>query len=226
MDELTREFLIESQEGLDRMERCLTDLEERPDDAALLADIFRSVHTSREPPASSASNALKSSPIRRKPAGYAARRQARRKRNPSLPVAFHLLDGLRSILKTIESDDQEGDGSDAALIENLDQLQSPTKVEEMKQAAHARGSSAKAHVEPRPAVPAEPPVATVVQEPAAVVETRQAPPAAPTSPAPPEAREAETTRAKVASGTSAAESTLRVDVSLLNRMMNLVANWF
>jgi len=45
MDELTREFLIESQEGLDRMERCLTDLEERPNDAALLADIFRSVHT-------------------------------------------------------------------------------------------------------------------------------------------------------------------------------------
>ena len=36
MDELTREFLIESQEGLDRMERCLTDLEERPGDAALI----------------------------------------------------------------------------------------------------------------------------------------------------------------------------------------------
>ena len=27
MDDLTREFLIESQEGLDRMERCLTELE-------------------------------------------------------------------------------------------------------------------------------------------------------------------------------------------------------
>ena len=45
MDELTREFLIESQEGLDRMERCLTELEERPQDAGLLAEIFRSVHT-------------------------------------------------------------------------------------------------------------------------------------------------------------------------------------
>ena len=45
MDELTREFLIESQEGLDRMERCLTDLEERPQDAGLIGDIFRSVHT-------------------------------------------------------------------------------------------------------------------------------------------------------------------------------------
>ena len=45
MDELTREFLIESQEGLDRMERCLTDLEERPQDTGLLAEIFRAVHT-------------------------------------------------------------------------------------------------------------------------------------------------------------------------------------
>src|SRR6204780_2024797 len=45
MDELTREFLIESQEGLDRMERCMTELEERPQDASLLAEIFRAVHT-------------------------------------------------------------------------------------------------------------------------------------------------------------------------------------
>ena len=45
LDELTREFLIESQEGLDRMERCLTELEERPEDAGLIGDIFRSVHT-------------------------------------------------------------------------------------------------------------------------------------------------------------------------------------
>ena len=37
MDDLTREFLIESGEGLDRMERCLTDLEKSPGDAALVA---------------------------------------------------------------------------------------------------------------------------------------------------------------------------------------------
>ncbi|MGC2637797.1 MAG: Hpt domain-containing protein, partial [Acidobacteriaceae bacterium] len=45
MDDLTREFLLESQEGLDRMERCLTDLETRPGDRELLAEIFRAVHT-------------------------------------------------------------------------------------------------------------------------------------------------------------------------------------
>lgn len=45
MDDLVREFLIESQEGLDRMERSLTEFEQNPSDRGLLAEIFRSVHT-------------------------------------------------------------------------------------------------------------------------------------------------------------------------------------
>ena len=45
MDDLTKEFIAESQEGLDRMERCLTELETRPDDAGLVGEIFRAVHT-------------------------------------------------------------------------------------------------------------------------------------------------------------------------------------
>ena len=45
VDELTKEFIAESQEGLDRMERCLTELETRPDDSGLLGEIFRAVHT-------------------------------------------------------------------------------------------------------------------------------------------------------------------------------------
>jgi two-component system chemotaxis sensor kinase CheA len=45
VDELTKEFLAESLEGLDRMDRCLTDLEQKPNDKELLGEIFRSVHT-------------------------------------------------------------------------------------------------------------------------------------------------------------------------------------
>src|ERR1700723_3205629 len=45
VDDLTKEFIAESQEGLDRMERCLTELETRPDDAGLVGEIFRAVHT-------------------------------------------------------------------------------------------------------------------------------------------------------------------------------------
>ena len=46
MDDLTKEFIAESQEGLDRMERCLTELEIRPGDGEqLVGEIFRAVHT-------------------------------------------------------------------------------------------------------------------------------------------------------------------------------------
>ena len=45
VDELTKEFIAESVEGLDRMERCLSELEVSPEDGELVADIFRTVHT-------------------------------------------------------------------------------------------------------------------------------------------------------------------------------------
>jgi len=46
VDDLTKEFIAESQEGLDRMERCLTELEMRPGDGEqLVGEIFRAVHT-------------------------------------------------------------------------------------------------------------------------------------------------------------------------------------
>ncbi|MGO9937571.1 MAG: chemotaxis protein CheW [Terracidiphilus sp.] len=222
MDELTREFLIESQEGLDRMERCLTDLEERPNDAALLADIFRSVHTIKgttgflgfkrlEKLAHAGENLL--GLLREGKLAASA---------PIITGLLQLLDGLRSILKTIEADGQEGDGADTALIANLDQLQSPAKAEESKHAARPRASSMRAQVVRKQAPSQEAVVEKALQEPVPAVEIAPAFLAASTPPVPPEASEADATRARVTPVTSAAESSLRVDVTLLNRMMNLV----
>jgi two-component system chemotaxis sensor kinase CheA len=45
VDDLTKEFLAESNDGLERMGLCLTELEKRPDDGELVAEIFRAVHT-------------------------------------------------------------------------------------------------------------------------------------------------------------------------------------
>ena len=129
MDELTREFLIESQEGLDRMERCLTELEERPQDASLIGDIFRSVHTIKgttgflgfkrlEKLAHSGENLL----------GLLREGKLTADR-PTITGLLQLLDGLRSILKTIETQDSEGTGEDAALIERLEELQSPARAQ-------------------------------------------------------------------------------------------------
>src|ERR1035441_8312444 len=137
MDELTREFLIESQEGLDRMERCLTDLEEQPSDTGLLAEIFRSVHTIKgttgflgfkrlEKLAHAGENLLG---LLRE--GKLAADRA------TITGLLQLLDGLRSILKTIETEDSEGNGEDATLIARLVDLQA-VKPAQPQARQHAR----------------------------------------------------------------------------------------
>jgi two-component system chemotaxis sensor kinase CheA len=198
MDELTREFLIESQEGLDRMERCLTELETRPGDTGLLAEIFRSVHTIKgttgflgfkrlEKLAHTGENLLGLL----RDAKLAADR-------PVITGLLQLLDGLRLILKTIESDGSEGDDTDSELIEQLQTLQTP------------------GHDELESIWP-EPPQANLEElakpvAPIAAADSRDAH----------AARAPETGAMSTPSSPSAAESTLRVDISLLNRMMNLV----
>jgi two-component system, chemotaxis family, sensor kinase CheA len=243
MDELTREFLIESQEGLDRMERCLTELEERPQDAGLIGDIFRSVHTIKgttgflgfkrlETLAHSGENLL----------GLLRENKLIADR-PTITGLLQLLDGLRSILKSIEAEETEGAGDDAALIERLEELQFPAKAQ-AKKAVHLRaGTHAAQSVEPSFArseafAPAEagiplaapqwgrivtaPPAPPIAEEPQDV-EAAQKSASAPPSGTPLKAdREAVKQQTPATAAATAAESTLRVDVALLNRMMNLV----
>ena len=237
IDELTREFLIESQEGLDRMERCLTDLEERPSDTGLLAEIFRSVHTIKgttgflgfkqlEKLAHAGENLL------------GLLREGKLAANrPIITGLLQLLDGLRSILKTIEAEDCEGEGEDAELVALLEELQAP----KLTQAQAKQRARVKAGVKPPIAPTAGPqPIAASSAPPAATAARPSTPPlpaaqapesakaaqaqaAAPTAKAPVEAYgDAGKPRSLGMGPGTAAESTLRVDVTLLNRMMNLV----
>jgi len=211
MDELTREFLIESQEGLDRMEHCLTDLEKRPQDAELIGAIFRSVHTIKgttgflgfkrlEKLAHAGENLLGLLREGKLTAG-----------NPIITGLLQLLDGLRSILKAVEADGGEGEGDDEVLIGWLEVLQSPAH-EQAKQPALARAGIHSSTAPPAEAVSAPP---TAAPEPAHLEPVETAP--APRSPV-----EAEDAPARPRIQGTAADSTLRVDVTLLNRIMNLV----
>jgi two-component system chemotaxis sensor kinase CheA len=242
VDELTREFLIESQEGLDRMERCLTDLEERPQDAGLIGDIFRSVHTIKgttgflgfkrlEKLAHAGENLL----------GLLREGKVAADR-PVITGLLHLLDGLRSILKTIETEDTEGEGEDAVLIAQLEELQAPKPAEaQAKQHTRVRAGvheTIASTAEARPsAASAGPPAAAAAHSTAPPLPAAQGPepdpegaqePAASTAAKAPVEADGDGTKPRV-QGTgmgagigTAAESTLRVDVTLLNRMMNLV----
>ena len=235
MDELTREFLIESQEGLDRMERCLTELEERPQDASLIGDIFRSVHTIKgttgflgfkrlEKLAHSGENLL----------GLLREGKLTADR-PTITGLLQLLDGLRSILKSIEVEESEGAGGDAVLIERLEELQAPAKAQ-TKQVVHQVAGTYEAQVAaplfghegasapPEAGIPlAAPPDSQEPRHVEAAEKSATAPP-----PDAPLKADSEATKPHVPAAGSvpatatAAESTLRVDVALLNRMMNLV----
>jgi two-component system, chemotaxis family, sensor kinase CheA len=79
----------------------------------LIGEIFRSVHTIKGTTGFLGFKRLeKLAHAGRKPAGSAARGQADR-RPPDDHRLLQLLDGLRSILKTIEAEGSEGEGDDA-----------------------------------------------------------------------------------------------------------------
>jgi two-component system chemotaxis sensor kinase CheA len=222
MDELTREFLIESQEGLDRMERCMTDLEERPQDAGLIGDIFRSVHTIKGTTGFLGFKRLEKLAHAGENLLGLLRENKLTADAPIITGLLQLLDGLRSILKSIETQDAEGEGDDAALISHLEELQLPAQA---RQPAHAKagahtGSAPPAEIHLGPAsgsdLPAPPVSASVLLSPAT------APAPIVDQPAPPAQKEAEGDAARTRIQGTAAESSLRVDVTVLNRMMNLV----
>ncbi len=224
MDELTREFLIESQEGLDRMERCLTDLEERPQDAGLIGDIFRSVHTIKGTTGFLGFKRLEKLAHAGENLLGLLRENKLTANEPIITGLLQLLDGLRSILKTIEAEDAEGEGEDAVLISRLEELQLPAQAvkQPIHQPVHASAGAQSAAAPPATQSPASPPPASPpAANPApAIAQTEEPHPADGVSVK--AASEPDPTRQRAPAAGSAAESTLRVDVALLNRMMNLV----
>ena len=108
MDDLTKEFIAESQEGLDRMERCLTELEVRPDDGELVGEIFRAVHTIKGTTGFLGFDRLEK-------LAHAGEHLLGSLRDGKLAVTselisglLRLLDGLRAILALIEETGGEG----------------------------------------------------------------------------------------------------------------------
>ena len=214
MDELTREFLIESQEGLDRMERCLTDLEERPQDGELLAEIFRSVHTIKGTTGFLGYSRLES-------LSHAGENLLGLLRDGKLIANAEIInallacmDGLRAILASIETVGNEGEGDDRAMIDRLHALQHAAPAE--PQSSGARQKSDLPQKSSAPAKSARPRKSAKARTPAPAPAPALSAPASSTLEAPVDSA------ADTAKTSAAADSTLRVDVGLLNRMMNLV----
>jgi two-component system, chemotaxis family, sensor kinase CheA len=181
VDDLTKEFIAESQEGLDRMERCLTELEIRPEESErLVGEIFRSVHTIKGTTGFLGFERLEK-------LAHAGEHLLGSLRDGKLAVTselisglLRLLDGLRAILVLIEETGGEGvraGDEDSALIAELAVL-------------NRGGAAAAGGVSSSAAVPHD------------------------------GSSKAGGATALPVAGVS--DKTLRIDVDVLNRMMNLV----
>ena len=206
MDDLLRDFLTESNENLTRLDGEIVVLEKTPGDRELLASIFRTIHTIKGTCGFLGLSRLET-------VAHAAESVLGRLRDGELSVqpdvisdVLGAVDVIKGILAGLENAGEEPSGDDAAVIARLE--------------AWLTGAPAPA-ARPSPA-----PAAPKAAAPAAPAATPAAP--APAAKAAPAAGAAESEPAE-AVGPDAkdgkpgiAESSLRVHVTILDRLMNLV----
>ena len=200
IDSFLRDFLAESHENLDALDRAFVTLEKTPTDRALLSNVFRTLHTLK---GSSGFFGFK----RLEKVAHAAESLLGKLRtgdlllNPAMTSALlDTVDGIRATLKHIEQTGQESTRDFSAHMETLRQLA------EGKAVVVALVGQKSASVAPAPN-PLTPALSTGGGEGEAVM-------GAP-APLPAAAAPAVDTR-------TAADSTVRVDVGLLDQLMNLV----
>ncbi|HTV56675.1 MAG TPA: chemotaxis protein CheA, partial [Terriglobia bacterium] len=122
-DDIVKEFLIESTENLDQLDRDLVDLEKDPSSRETLGSIFRTIHTIKGTTGFLGFSKLES-------LAHAGESLLGRLRDGKLSITpeitsalLALVDAVRGMLAAIESTGGDGDSDFAGLIETLRNLQ-------------------------------------------------------------------------------------------------------
>ncbi len=118
--EIVQEFLVESHENLSRLDQDMVELESRPEDAALLASVFRTMHTIKGACGFLGFTVLEK--IAHRAEGLLALlRDGRLRLNPPLvSLILEAVDATRSVLAQIEATGQEGSERFDQLIDRLE----------------------------------------------------------------------------------------------------------
>lgn len=241
--EAVREFLVESYDALEQVERDLVELERDPDNAELINGIFRSIHTIKGSSGFLAYNVLeKVTHAGENLLGNV--RSGQMQLNEAISGSlFSMIDSVRELLSTIEENGTDaGSECDAILAElhavnngetpATSQRSAAFETDEPPVAPPAAQAVATPEAEAQPAAAAAEPTPPTPAAPEAEAEAEDKPTDLPTQepkPAAPAAREEAAPTAKKASGgapsnetKSAADSTIRVDVALLDKLMTRV----
>jgi two-component system, chemotaxis family, sensor kinase CheA len=132
-DEIVREFLLESNENLDRLDRELVSLEKDPRNRETLSSIFRTIHTIKGTCGFLAFGKLESvahagesllSLLRDGAIGLTPERTT---------ALLSLVDAVRQMLGSIERSGNEGERDDGELVETLKRLQKDAEEKEVQE---------------------------------------------------------------------------------------------
>jgi two-component system chemotaxis sensor kinase CheA len=123
MDDLTKDFLVESYENLDRMDRDFVELEKNPSKETL-GSIFRAIHTIKGTCGFLGFSKLESVAHAGESLMSLVRDGALQANQPITDGLLAMVDAVREMLASIEATENEGERDDSALIETLRALQS------------------------------------------------------------------------------------------------------
>ncbi len=126
--DIVQDFLVESYENLDRLDRELVGLEKNPHDRDALASVFRTIHTIKGTCGFLGFNKLEK--VAHVGESLLTRlRDGQLTLNPELTTALlGMVDAVRQMLSNIETAGQEGERDDAKLIATLTRLQQPPEA--------------------------------------------------------------------------------------------------
>jgi two-component system, chemotaxis family, sensor kinase CheA len=230
-DDIVREFLVESTENLDLLDRELVALEKNPKNRDTLASIFRTIHTIKGTCGFLGFTKLES-------VAHVGENLLSKLRDGALEltpeittVLLQMVDAIRQMLQSIEANGNEGERNDEELIKTLTRLQqggAAAKTEKASSTAKPVAAGESSGAKKTEQAKAEP--AVVPHSPAAPEKASSAASAG-ASEKQESAKEARAERSESAAREgeagegkhgSVSESSIRVDVGLLDKLMTLV----
>ncbi len=234
-DDIVKEFLVESHENLDRLDRDLVELEKNPSEREILASIFRTIHTIKGTSGFLGFGKLEA--VAHVGESLLARlRDGELKLNPQLTTALlALVDAVRQMLASIESSGNEGERNDQELIATLTNLMQGDDQEGLQSPSVSERAPKPAAARPCAPVPPENIGEILINRGITAADEVSVAIAKQSAGDPRRVGEIlvehgtakpqdvlEALRVQQAHGQTASESTIRVDVGLLDQLMNLV----
>jgi two-component system chemotaxis sensor kinase CheA len=224
MNEVVHEFLIETNENLAQLDLDLVTLEKDPTERATLSRVFRTLHTVKGTAGFLGLEKLQA-------VAHAAENLLSRLRDGELTFSpdianalLAVVDAVRQMLEHVEASETDGDGDYTALIQTLERLRQAASEPQAPGPVVSATASPTPGLGARsvPATPSEPAPAAPPAPTLAAAEVNRAEPA-PLPDAGATGAQPESVLLQAAEPRSAvADSSIRVDVGLLDKLMTLV----